>query len=36
VSVKPKKSVVEKHEKGEPGRKTGEGWLEHDEQGQKV
>jgi 3-hydroxyacyl-CoA dehydrogenase len=36
VSVKLKKSVIEKHEKGELGRKAGEGWLEYDEQGQKV
>jgi 3-hydroxybutyryl-CoA dehydrogenase len=33
---KPSKSVVEKFEKGELGRKTGKGWYEYDEQGQKV
>lgn len=33
---KPPKSVVEKFEKGELGRKTGKGWYEYDEQGQKV
>jgi len=33
---KPSKSVVEKVEKGELGRKTGKGWYEYDEQGQKV
>ena len=32
---KPKKSVVEKFEKGELGRKTGKGWYEYDEQGRK-
>jgi len=32
---KPKKSVVEKFEKGELGRKTGRGWYEYDEQGRK-
>jgi 3-hydroxybutyryl-CoA dehydrogenase len=35
-SVKPKKSVAERYEKGELGRKTGKGWYEYDEQGQKV
>jgi 3-hydroxybutyryl-CoA dehydrogenase len=35
-SDKPSKSVVEKFEKGELGRKTGKGWYEYDEQGQKV
>jgi 3-hydroxybutyryl-CoA dehydrogenase len=35
-SQKPKKSVVEKFEKGELGRKTGKGWYEYDEQGQRV
>ena len=35
-SAKPKKSVAEKYEKGELGRKTGKGWYEYDEQGQKV
>ncbi|HZB81882.1 MAG TPA: 3-hydroxyacyl-CoA dehydrogenase family protein [Rubrobacteraceae bacterium] len=34
-SMKPKKSVVEKYEKGELGRKTGKGWYEYDEQGQR-
>ncbi len=34
--MKPKKSVAEKYEKGELGRKTGKGWYEYDEQGQKV
>jgi 3-hydroxybutyryl-CoA dehydrogenase len=34
-SQKPKKSVVEKFEKGELGRKTGKGWYEYDEQGQR-
>jgi 3-hydroxybutyryl-CoA dehydrogenase len=33
---KPAKSVAEKFEKGELGRKTGKGWYEYDEQGQKV
>lgn len=33
---KPSKSVVEKFEKGELGRKTGKGWYKYDEQGQKV
>lgn len=33
---KPKKSVVEKFEKGEFGRKTGKGWYEYDEQGRKL
>ena len=32
---KPKKSVVEKFEKGELGRKTGKGWYQYDEQGRK-
>ena len=32
---KPKKSVVEKFEKGELGRKTGKGWYEYDGQGRK-
>ncbi|HZG63367.1 MAG TPA: 3-hydroxyacyl-CoA dehydrogenase family protein [Rubrobacteraceae bacterium] len=32
---KPKKSVVEKFENGEFGRKTGKGWYEYDEQGRK-
>jgi len=31
-SQRPKKSVVEKFEKGEWGRKTGRGWYEYDEQ----
>jgi 3-hydroxybutyryl-CoA dehydrogenase len=35
-NMKPKKSVAEKYEKGELGRKTGKGWYEYDEQGQKV
>lgn len=35
-SQKPKKSIVEKFEKGELGRKSGKGWYEYDEQGQKV
>jgi 3-hydroxybutyryl-CoA dehydrogenase len=34
--MKPKKSVAEKYEKGELGRKTGKGWYEYDKQGQKV
>jgi 3-hydroxybutyryl-CoA dehydrogenase len=34
-SMKPKKSVVEKYEKGELGRKTGKGWYEYDEQGRR-
>lgn len=33
---KPSKSVVEKFERGELGRKTGKGWYEYDENGQKV
>lgn len=33
---KPKKSVIEKFEKGEHGRKTGKGWYTYDEQGQRV
>jgi 3-hydroxybutyryl-CoA dehydrogenase len=33
---KPSKSVVEKVEKGELGRKSGKGWYEYDEHGQKV
>jgi 3-hydroxybutyryl-CoA dehydrogenase len=33
---KPSRSVVEKVEKGDLGRKTGKGWYEYDEQGQKV
>ena len=33
---KPSKSVTEKFEKGELGRKTGKGWYEYDEQGKKV
>ena len=32
---KPKKSVVEKFENGEFGRKTGKGWYEYDEKGRK-
>ncbi len=32
---KPKKSVVEKFENGEFGRKTGKGWYEYDEHGRK-
>ena len=32
---KPKKSIVEKFEKGELGRKTGRGWYQYDEQGRK-
>ncbi len=36
INMKPKKSVAEKYEKGELGRKTGKGWYEYDEQGQKV
>ena len=35
-NMKPKKSVAEKYEKGELGLKTGKGWYEYDEQGQKV
>ena len=35
-AARPKKSVAEKFEKGELGRKTGKGWYEYDEQGQKV
>ena len=35
-SQKPKKSIIEKFEKGELGRKSGKGWYEYDEQGQKV
>lgn len=34
--AKPKESVAEKYERGELGRKTGKGWYEYDEQGQKV
>jgi len=34
-SMKPKKSVAEKYEKGELGRKTGKGWYEYDEQGHR-
>ncbi|MGH3085833.1 MAG: 3-hydroxyacyl-CoA dehydrogenase family protein [Rubrobacteraceae bacterium] len=33
---KPRKSIVEKFEKGELGRKTGKGFYEYDEQGRKV
>ncbi|MGB3633505.1 MAG: 3-hydroxyacyl-CoA dehydrogenase family protein [Rubrobacteraceae bacterium] len=33
---KPSKSVEEKFEKGDLGRKTGTGWYEYDEQGKKV
>lgn len=33
---KPSESVTEKFEKGELGRKTGKGWYEYDEGGQKV
>lgn len=33
---KPSKSVVDKFEKGELGRKTGKGWYTYDDQGQKV
>jgi 3-hydroxybutyryl-CoA dehydrogenase len=33
---KPAKTVTEKFEKGELGRKTGKGWYEYDEQGQKL
>ena len=33
---KPSKSVEEKFEKGDLGRKTGKGWYEYDEQGKKV
>lgn len=35
-SMKPKRSVAEKFEKGELGRKTGKGWYEYDEEGRKV
>jgi 3-hydroxybutyryl-CoA dehydrogenase len=34
-SQKPKESIVEKFDKGELGRKTGKGWYEYDEQGQR-
>ena len=33
---KPSKSVTEKFEKGDLGRKTGKGWYKYDEQGKKV
>ncbi len=33
---KPSASVVEKFEKGELGRKSGKGWYEYDEHGQKI
>ena len=33
---KPSETVTEKFEKGELGRKSGKGWYEYDEQGQKV
>lgn len=33
---KPSKSVVDKFEKGELGRKTGKGWYTYDDQGQRV
>ena len=33
---RPSESVVEKFEKGELGRKTGRGWYEYDERGNKV
>lgn len=33
---KPSKSIEEKFEKGDLGRKTGKGWYEYDEQGKKV
>lgn len=33
---KPRKSVVEKFERGEFGRKTGKGWYEYDEHGREL
>lgn len=33
---RPSRSVTEKFEKGELGRKTGKGWYEYDEEGRKV
>lgn len=33
---KPSQSVTEKFEKGDLGRKTGKGWYEYDDQGQKL
>jgi 3-hydroxybutyryl-CoA dehydrogenase len=33
---KPRKSIVEKFERGELGRKTGKGWYEYDEKGRRV
>lgn len=36
LADKPRKSVVEKFERGEFGRKTGKGWYEYDEHGRKL
>jgi 3-hydroxybutyryl-CoA dehydrogenase len=33
---KPRKSIAEKFERGELGRKTGKGWYEYDEKGRKI
>lgn len=33
---KPRKSIAEKFEKGELGRKTGKGWYEYDKKGRKI
>lgn len=36
LADKPRKSIAEKFEKGELGRKTGKGWYEYGEQGRKA
>jgi 3-hydroxybutyryl-CoA dehydrogenase len=33
---RPKRSIVERYERGDLGRKTGRGWYEYDEQGNKI
>ncbi len=33
---KPKRSIVERYERGDLGRKTGCGWYEYDEEGRKI
>jgi 3-hydroxybutyryl-CoA dehydrogenase len=35
-SDKPRRSIAEKFEKGELGRKTGKGWYEYDEKGRRI
>jgi 3-hydroxybutyryl-CoA dehydrogenase len=35
-SDKPRKSIAEKFERGELGRKTGKGWYEYDENGRRI